>query len=538
MQLTEIDLYAISRAIIDQDWRQFQISNPLLKALLENTTAKTGPNLLRMLGPEVSAAVLAIDPNEAPPVISQATRHDPTDDVPDLPASARLTPAQEREARETGGLLDIYLDWAGRSANQTPMLFHLWAAIFMCGVAIARRLYVHSPWQQKVFPNIYAMNVAISTYYRKSAGMSLAESIMRKVIPHLIMPNPGSSEGLITLLSGRPPADFADMAGKKRDLVIKGMSFAACRAIMREELSGLFKAMGSDYMRGMKEYLMQAYDCPDYLEFFTNSKGLIIVQHVGLSLIGVTTPAELANSISINDWYNGHLARFALLTPEPDYKERPALTAPLSSTTIEDRLRALYELLPAPPALDALNGDDPPVMESWSLVCKCWDLCHAYAEALRQMTAPDSTLDDRLRAIYGRLHVLALKVAIILAALDWSILGDRATKPIIEHRHWYRAQIITEEVRASCHRLLAQLNRNTDSLVEEKIGSLLARNPMGLTVRDLVRHTGFSRKAINEAIEALADAGAIYREERKNAHGPSTHVYKLANESTVIDKLR
>ncbi len=36
------------------------------------------------------------------------------------------------------------------------------------------------------------------------------------------------------------------------------------------------------------------------------------------------------------------------------------------------------------------------------------------------MTAPNSALDDRLRAIYGRLHVQAIKVAILLAALDWA----------------------------------------------------------------------------------------------------------------------
>jgi predicted helicase len=54
---------------------------------------------------------------------------------------------------------------------------------------------------------------------------------------------------------------------------------------------------------------------------------------------------------------------------------------------------------------------------------------HAYEQALRSMTAPSSSLDDRLRAIYGRLHVQAIKVAILLAALDWADSGDLTPQP-------------------------------------------------------------------------------------------------------------
>lgn len=520
--LNSVEMYAVARAVAGLDWKHIQINNPLLRAMLENIQPKTAHNLHALLG-GFAADALKLDPNAPMPDLPKD--RPAWEDVPDLPKSARLTPAQEREAAETGALLDAYLDWAGRSANQTPMLFHLWGGLFLCGAAIARRLCVHTTWQQKIYTNLYVINVALSTYYRKSAGMGLAEKIMRNTIPHLIMPNPGSPEGFITLLSGNFNTD--DLPQHKKAMIQRGLAYSASRAILREEISGLFKSMGSDYMRGMKEHLMQAYDAPEQLEFYNNSRGLVIVQRVGLSLFGVTTPAELSNSVGTSDWYNGHLARFALITPEPDYTEREQLSEPLPSAQIEDQLRQLDRMLPQPTPPDLLGDDDPHGTESWSLICHCWKHVEAYSRALRDMTAPNSTLDDRLRPIYGRLHVLAIKVAIILAALDWAALGNTQTHPVIEPRHWYRAQIIAEQARASAHRLLGELNQTQDSMVETRVASLIARNPEGVTLRYLTQSVGFSRKQIQESLDSLIEGGAVEREERKGSRGPSTYVYRL-----------
>jgi predicted ArsR family transcriptional regulator len=87
--------------------------------------------------------------------------------------------------------------------------------------------------------------------------------------------------------------------------------------------------------------------------------------------------------------------------------------------------------------------------------------------------------------------------------------------------------MIVEEARASAHRLLQQLNRNVDTLVEERIGAVLARHTDGLTLREITRNTGFSRQSILEALKALEDGGAIAREERKhNGAGRPANVYK------------
>ena len=76
----------------------------------------------------------------------------------------------------------------------------------------------------------------------------------------------------------------------------------------------------------MKDLLVKLYDCLDYFDKDTQT-GLNIVENAALSILGVTTPASLSCAVSTGDWDNGLLIRFALLSPEPNYAERPAQRA-------------------------------------------------------------------------------------------------------------------------------------------------------------------------------------------------------------------
>jgi hypothetical protein len=261
-------------------------------------------------------------------------------------------------------------------------------------------------------------------------------------------------------------------------------------------------------MSGMKELIMQLYDCPPYLDTNTNNRGLVVIRDTALSILGAATPAELASALTANDWYNGNLARFALLTPELDYKERPAPAGELNPASLVARLRTLHEKLPAPAAPAALG--DKEHSEAWSLVADIWQPCHAYEQALRKLTAPTSSLDDRLRAVYGRLHVHALKTAIILAALDWADDGAQG-RPVVRPAHWYRAQQIAEVWRASAHRLLHELGDSEELRLEVRILRLLIAHPDGLSTRSIYRTLKTTRKPVTEALTALEQDNRIQR---------------------------
>ena len=316
-----------------------------------------------------------------------------------------------------------------------------------------------------------------------------------------------------------------------RSRLEKGNRYAAQRGLLRDELSGLFKSMDKDYMAGLKELIMTLYDCPAYLDSNTNNKGLVVIRDAALSILGAATPAELNNALSAADWYNGNLARFSLLTPKIDYEERTATSTTNSSTALAQRLRKLHEKLPEPPLPNALGEKQNAV--AWSLATDIWTHVHAYEQALRVMTAPNSTLDDRLRAIYERLHVQAIKVAILLAALDWADDEKAPPQPKVQLAHWYLAQQITEEWRASAHRLLAELGENEEVRLENRILGLLKTAGGSATVRDLYRALRSPRKPVVEALKALEQDGQVVKVDLPPNPGKRSEAYRLTEKLTV-----
>ena len=218
-------------------------------------------------------------------------------------------------------------------------------------------------------------------------------------------------------------------------------------ASLRDELSALFKSMGRDYMAGMKELIMQLYDCPDYLDSNTNNRGLVVIRDAALSILGAATPAELAVALTRGGLAQRHAGAFCAAHPgtglrrASGFRRQPAACQPGARLSASCTRRCLRRRNRKRWAMQL-------PLEPWSLVAtELWQPLRAYEQALRAMTAPNAPLDDRLRAVYGRLHVQALKVAIILAALDWIALGERRqSRPVVRAAHWYRAQEMAEDL--------------------------------------------------------------------------------------------
>lgn len=528
VELSPYELHALARAMLALPWEEDGLS-PMARLLLRHLDLAQVDDLRalrKILGQDLLREILALDPLQqepAPPSRTQTAQV-----VPALPAPAHLSEEQMAQAASVGRWLDHYVSWAGTAANETPIAFHIGAGLYLAAVAVARRLVLLSPWNQPIFPNLYLMLVAVSTYYRKSAGLSLAADLARQAIPHMLMPQPGSPENFMAMLGGVLPPNFSELSARDRSRLEQGQRFAAQRGLMRDELSGLFKSMGRDFMAGLKELIMMLYDCPVYLDSNTNNKGLVVIRDAALSILGAATPAELAFALSTSDWYNGNLARFALLTPETDYRARPHSHAMTPPGDLVQRLQHLHQRLPSPP--ERTLDQEHPLSEPWTLSLEAWPECLAYEQALRELTAPASALDDRLRAIYGRLHVQALKIAMLLAALDWADAGG-TNKPIVTKAHWFRAQLIAEDWRASAHRLLADLSENEEARLEDRILSYLRSQPAGASLRSIYRGVSARRKLVTDALHALVEDGSVLclPYSSVGTRGPRTSLYQIVS---------
>ena len=403
------------------------------------------------------------------------------------------------------------MDWSGATGNQTLMIFHQAAGLWLLSTAIGRRLYGEAPWGIKLYPNLYLMLIAGTTFYRKSTAYKLAEQVARDAISHMLMPTPGSPERFQEALAGRLPSNFNKLTKQQQEHLRKAQPFAAQRGLLKDEVAGLFGAINrKDYMVGMKDLLMELYDCPDYFDKDTQS-GLNVVENAALSILGVTTPAGLGSAVSQTDWANGLLIRFAMLTPEQDYKERPAMkTYQSAPDALISDLGRLHERLPAPQQTE-LGLAAPPALK---LDVECWGQCQQYGDQLRRMCDPDrdTELDDRLKGVYGRLHVQAFKITSLFAALDWLDTSDAT--PTVTDSHWRAGQSIAETWRLSAHRLLEQLDRNGEAMQEKRYQDRMLRairtsGETGIALREVYRNLNFSAKQARQIAQDLVKAGLI-----------------------------
>ncbi len=407
--------------------------------------------------------------------------------------------------------LSGYTAWAAAAGNQTPLIYHQAAGIWLLAVAIARRLVVQAPWGLRLYPNFYMMFVADTTYYRKTTAFKLAEGVIREAIPHLLMPTPGSPERFQDALSGRLPGNYRELTHAQQALLAQAQAFAAQRGLFKDEIAGLFGAFNKkDYMMGLKDLILELYDCPDYADKDTQS-GLTIVRHAALSILGVTTPAGLSMATGPADWENGLLPRFLLLTPEADYRERPALEAPQAvPREVVGGLRALYERLPMP----VQEGEGWAAAEALPVAVRCWPQVQAYSDRLRRLCDPqrETPLDDRLKGVYGRLHVQGLKLATVLAALDW--MGSGRPAPVIEAETWALAETLTEHWRASAHRLLDQLDRGGAGREERRqqdrvLAAIRAAGPEGIALRRMYRNLNLRSADARQIVGELQRDGQV-----------------------------
>jgi len=467
-----------------------------------------------MLAKDICAR-LNIDPSQLggliekpePPLIqltrkSRRDEHQPPDEPPALSGKGEA---------KLPDWLARYVDWSGATGNQTPLVFHEAAGLWLLATAVGRRLYGESPWGVRIYPNLYMMLVAGTTFYRKSTAYKLAESVARAAIPHMLMPTPGSPERFQEALAGRMPTNFDKLTKAQQERLTKGQPFAAQRGLLKDEVSGLFGAINKrDYMVGMKDLLMELYDCPDYFDKDTQT-GLNVVENAALSILGVTTPASLGCAISTGDWDNGLLVRFALLMPEPDYAERPAsLVYQAAPLELIDDLRRLHERLPAP-EMTEMGWSAPGALR---LNVKCWAEVQQYGDHLRRLCDPrrEVELDDRLKGVYGRMHVQAFKLASLFAALDWLNTADES--PTVTADHWKTAQDIADKWRVSAHRLLEQLDRSGEATVERRqqdrmLTLIRAKGRQGCELRDLYRQMHITAKVGRQVAQELVKAGLV-----------------------------
>jgi len=537
MNLTEHDAYALRRAVSMMDIPAGLTLSPLVESLLASLDwqhDRTHWSILQQIlsrNTTISAQVLRIDPNGALPTAAKVN-----DDtyVPPLARSAQLTDKLLASAETVGVFHRDCLAWLSQRSPMTPRIFLESGPLWSVGLAVARRCVLHLGFGD-IYPNLYYLWVAPTTYYHKSTGLNAITDMVRDTMPHLMLPATTSPEMLVAKLAGEKPSNYEKLFPFEKRIEDLAARFAGQRGIIIDEASKML--IPKKYMEGHTETMMEMFDAPRRLERELRGDGKLIVYNPALALIGATTPARLGRYITDSEWEDGLMARFLCLTPTE--KEIKCVLNDHNLDThefphdLKARLLRIYNAFPMPPDEFALHSLEEPVRYpaiSATMDRAVFDLFNAYYTALHQMTDPRRSLDDRLRGNYGRFSTMALKLALILAIMDWTDEGMQ-NAPRVTTAHWARGQMLAEDYRASVHRLLDELSIGLDVKNEKKVLDFIARHgERPPSARDILRSAGVkSRKEVDATLAALIDDGVIEIAERKTG-GRSARGYRVTSD--------
>ena len=163
----------------------------------------------------------------------------------------------------------------------TPRIFLESGPLWAVGLAVARRCVLRLGFGE-VFPNLYYLWVAPTTYYHKSTGLNAITDMVRDTVPHLLLPATTSPEMLVAKLAGERPANYEKLLPfeqRNEDLAAR---FAGQRGIIIDEASKML--IPKKYMEGHTETMMEMFDAPRRLERELRGDGKLIVYNPALAL--------------------------------------------------------------------------------------------------------------------------------------------------------------------------------------------------------------------------------------------------------------
>lgn len=398
--------------------------------------------------------------------------------------------------------VDEYVDHAAAASPMTPSIFHESAALWLASTLIARRLVVHLKFDS-IFPNLYVVWIAPTTLFGKTTALVVAKGIARDAFSHLLAPQDTTPEALLADMAGEEPVNHEDMPPSARARWRLARNFAAQRGWVLDEVSGLIAGAGKDYNAGLIEMILRCYDCDAEFTRSTRKQGWTFVRNAYLTILGATTPAALApHFVHPALWAKGLWPRFAVLVPEV---ERPDWQVSTVSDRAPGLVRHLFSLdsrLPRP------EWPEPATALVVEMTNDASDLFDRYTKAVRyDLILPE--LDERLRGTYGRLPVTAVKVATILAALDWARTEEAA--PNISVEHMAAAIRVVETWRRSAHRAVVLVSGGDYQARRQRLLALAIRaEPRGITLREMCKQArNITPDQVQETLRQMVAAGDL-----------------------------
>lgn len=353
------------------------------------------------------------------------------------------------------GFLRNYYDYAGELTD-APEHYHLFVGLGLISAALGNHVYLSGYGNKNIYPNMWLILLAPSSFFRKTTSLGIGRSILSLVDRKLILPSEFTPEALTHMLKESP----------------QGLLFV-------NEFAGLLAHFERSYMLGTKEFLTDIFDCPPYYDRKTKTE-TVLIENPCLSIMAASTIEWLNGRIKEGDMRGGFLNRFIYIPalrksrvmafpPEPDNS---------LCQTLAQQLREIRELR----GTADLSG----VRDQYSE----WYQRH-------EKSLYKQRNQEILSGFYARLADYTLKVAIIYEASSSGSLSISAESlqqaiALIEFLKRNIVMLVNEDLALS-----------PEAAERRKVLSLIPYSPEHITRANLIRYSRLSSGKLDEHLRTI-----------------------------------
>lgn len=275
--------------------------------------------------------------------------------------------------------------------------------------------------------------------------------------------------------------------------------------MQRDELSGWLGGMDRYNAGGDRPFWLEAYGGRSYTVDRKSNPEPVIVDRLAVAVLGGTQPDKL-QSLLVKTDDDGLLARFLAVFPDPVPLSRP------KGQLDELKLQAAFERLRGlSPAYDEHHTPHPfylPFSE---------EAANALQEFRQQCRQWEIDASGLFKSHIGKLPGLAVRVACVLAHLDWAAQQGASLPDGIDLSHIDRAcHLVGEHLRAHAFRAYGAANAPEEIRNARRIAQIVQKEkPRRLNIREIQRRElGGLQKApqIETALQVLEQADWVRRE--------------------------
>lgn len=395
--------------------------------------------------------------------------HDPEIIIPTIEADISIVTKRTiafRELIPERGTLREYYDYA-KELTDSPEHFHLFVGMGIIGTAIGRNAWI--PFGAvNLYPNIFMVLLASSSFYRKSTSLSIGRDLLRQTFTNMAMPEHLTLEKMFDILERSPTACFFPM-----------------------EFASFIGMTERSYNEGMMSIITELFDNPPDYKRSTKGGGDQVIEKPFTSILSASTFEWFNKKIKQSDIYGGFLARFIFV---PAYKRSNFMAFPPEKDVVKTKkLKKSLGSIARIKGKVVFNDDCKRIYTNW---------LKAHEDQL--MNHPKEGL---LSGFMTRLAVYALKFSMIYHLSENTSLE-------LKPQSIYRGILAVEYLKAKLFKL-ADETFSTPLDRELRRAYNHIKKGGGITMRDFYRSMGIRSREANLVRDDLLARDLIYFKDGK-----------------------